>query len=141
MTARMRIKPCPKCNGHLILQADQYGAYLQCLRCGKHIEITRGNNEPWIPNPELNPDPVIPRQEPNGCDMSDSCLECPLPRCKHEDPLGYRKTKLQERDHAYIEVINPDNLSTKEAAEKLGINRRMVLRVRAKNRAGTTSTR
>ena len=73
--------------------------------------------------------------------MSDSCLECPLPRCKHEDPWAYRKMKLQERDHAYIEVINPDNLSTKEAAEKLGINRRMVLRIRAKNRGGTTSTR
>ena len=139
MTSRMRLKPCPKCNGCLILQVDQYGAYLQCLRCGKHIELTRGNDEPWVsvPTPELNPDPVIPHEETNGCDMADSCLECPLPRCKHEDPWGYRKTKLQERDQEYIEVINRDNLSIKEAAEKLGVTKKTVLRVRARNKAGT----
>lgn len=33
-----------------------------------------------------------------GCELSTSCLDCPLPRCKHDEPEKYSKvTKRLEK--------------------------------------------
>lgn len=29
--------------------------------------------------------------EDTGCEMSDKCVECPLPKCKHDDANWYRR--------------------------------------------------
>ena len=34
----------------------------------------------------------------NGCDLFDSCLNCPLPRCRYDDPGWIQKEKIEERD-------------------------------------------
>lgn len=30
----LRLKSCPRCNGDVLLDRDQYGWYEQCLQCG-----------------------------------------------------------------------------------------------------------
>ena len=33
-----------------------------------------------------------------GCDLFDSCLNCPLPRCRYDEPGWIQKEKIEERD-------------------------------------------
>lgn len=44
---------CPRCPGVLVREGDRWGAYLLCLNCGDHIELTgppapRGMREPAL---------------------------------------------------------------------------------------------
>lgn len=31
-------KVCPKCNGDMYLEQDEYGIYRKCLQCGRTVE-------------------------------------------------------------------------------------------------------
>ncbi len=31
------LKGCPKCGGDLYKQVDQFGVYVACLQCGRHL--------------------------------------------------------------------------------------------------------
>lgn len=33
-----------------------------------------------------------------GCEAAASCLRCPLPMCRHDDPAGYIRYRRRERD-------------------------------------------
>jgi len=30
----IKLKSCPRCNGHLFVDWDQHGRYVECLQCG-----------------------------------------------------------------------------------------------------------
>ena len=34
----------------------------------------------------------------NGCEVATSCLGCPLPRCKYDDPAWYQNYRQGQRD-------------------------------------------
>ena len=36
---RFYFKACPKCQGDLYLEQDAYGAFRQCLQCGRIVEL------------------------------------------------------------------------------------------------------
>ncbi len=38
-------------------------------------------------------------QDDGDCEASPSCLDCPLPQCKYDDPSLFKKF-MQERDFA-----------------------------------------
>jgi uncharacterized protein YbaR (Trm112 family) len=38
-TTALRLHACPRCNGPLAKQRDQYGPYWQCFRCGFHLDV------------------------------------------------------------------------------------------------------
>ena len=43
--------------------------------------------------------------EDTGCIISDACLRCPLPICKHDDKAWYEKyIKLSKHRHAIMEL-------------------------------------
>ena len=52
-----------------------------------------------------------------GCEASMSCLECPLPRCKFDDPAWYQAYKLRERDEEIAWVYQYENLHIFEVAD------------------------
>lgn len=63
-----------------------------------------------------------------GCEASMSCLECPLPRCKFDDPAWYQAYKLRERDEEIAWTYQYENLHIYEVATRFGISVRTVHR-------------
>ena len=69
-----------------------------------------------------------------GCEVSRKCLECPLSRCKHDDPGWY--TALREAGPQlamYAEILR-DDLSMTAAAFRFGMQVRSVYRLMDKAR-------
>ena len=65
-----------------------------------------------------------------GCDVSKSCLTCPLEQCKHDDPIEYRRLIDRKNDAAMLEALK--TMSVKQVAEKFGVITRTVTRVAAR---------
>lgn len=63
-----------------------------------------------------------------GCEASMSCLGCPLPRCRFDDPAWYSAYKLRERDEEIASACHYENLQIWEVASRFGISVRTVHR-------------
>ena len=66
-----------------------------------------------------------------GCEHSPSCLSCPLPVCKYDNPSSTPYLDDNERE---IAEMTAGGSSAAEIARELGINIRTVRRKRAKNK-------
>ncbi len=66
----------------------------------------------------------------HGCEIAPKCLECPLPQCKHDDPLGYVRGLTQQRDARMLEEIEQRGLSVDEAAQAFRITPRTIFKAR-----------
>ena len=44
---------------------------------------------PIISSPVLDAMPEFYHYEDTGCEVSSSCLDCPLPQCKYDDPAWF----------------------------------------------------
>lgn len=62
-----------------------------------------------------------------GCDVSASCLQCPLPQCRFDDPAWYQAYKREARDKEVLAACE-DGLSVFEVARQFGISPRTVHR-------------
>ena len=69
-----------------------------------------------------------------GCDVHPSCLSCPLVRCRYDEPGGARKLQADQRD-ASIVVLQREGASIDAIASQMGVSRRTVFRVLARERA------
>lgn len=72
----------------------------------------------------------------DGCDVFDSCLNCPLPICKYDDPEYLRRTVRGARDQAILDVWAQENLSVNALAERFTVSTRTVHRVLQSERLG-----
>jgi len=66
----------------------------------------------------------------DGCEVAPKCLECPLPQCKHDDPWGYRRHQLKQRDCRILEEMEQKDLSVGEAAKIFGVTTRTIRRMK-----------
>ena len=127
-------KPCTECGGNLAFSRDHLGPYLECGPCGKIFEIEASAPETLPETPEpypgTEPDPIMPQLIEDGCEASGSCLECPLPQCKFDDPAGYRAIKQRQKDQERFKIIKEEGLSIKQAADRFGVTPRIKARVR-----------
>ena len=41
-----------------------------------------------------------------GCEVSPSCLQCPLAKCRYDDPGAYRAHLRQDRDEKIVTALN-----------------------------------
>ena len=73
----------------------------------------------------------------DGCEVSFSCLDCPLPICKFDDPGWIQRESRQSRDEAMISARRSENLSVAEVAERFEVSTRTVHRVLKQEREGT----
>ena len=64
----------------------------------------------------------------NGCEASASCLECPLPQCKFDDPAWYRAYCRRGRDLEFLSAQQLEGLSVFEIAYRYGVSPRTVHR-------------
>jgi len=65
----------------------------------------------------------------DGCELSPSCLNCPLPRCKYDDPGWLQRERRRKRDHAVLEARRRRDLTVPQLAERFGVSERTVFRI------------
>jgi|TARA_B110000196_G_scaffold261153_1_gene232552 hypothetical protein len=73
----------------------------------------------------------------DGCEVSYSCLVCPLPICKFDDPGWLQRESRQSRDEAMITARRFESLSVSQIAERFEVSTRTVHRVLKQEREGT----
>ena len=67
-----------------------------------------------------------------GCKVAPKCLECPLPQCRYDEPWGYQKLLLRQRDQAVIAAMEQDGLNVDQAAERFGLVVRTIYHIMRK---------
>ena len=72
----------------------------------------------------------------DGCDVSPSCLNCPLPVCKYDDPDYLQRTVRGARDDAIIAAREQDRLPVPALAVRFEVSTRTVHRVLQSQRLG-----
>ena len=73
--------------------------------------------------------------EDTGCEASESCLNCPLPRCKHDDPAWYQRNRRRAKDFQVMYAMQLEDLSMEEAAERFSVTVRTIFRILQRCRA------
>ena len=65
-----------------------------------------------------------------GCEVSPTCLDCPLSQCKLDDPDWYRYWLLRTKHLAISQAIERDGLTVESAASRFGVTTRTIRRAR-----------
>jgi hypothetical protein len=76
-----------------------------------------------------------------GCEVSMSCLECPLPQCKFDDPAWYQAYKRQGRDMEVVWAYKEERLSVFQVARRFGVSPRTVHRAIRRSERGPLAVR
>jgi len=64
-----------------------------------------------------------------GCEVGESCLNCPLPVCVYDEPDGKRRLRYRIRAQEMARQFSVVGKSTEELATIYGVSRRTVQRV------------
>jgi len=78
---------------------------------------------------ELDLPPEYCHYNDEGCEFSDSCLNCPLPMCVHDEPGGRQRLLKRWRAEEMVRLFVVEGKSTKELAQIFGISLRTAQRV------------
>jgi hypothetical protein len=70
-----------------------------------------------------------------GCDLYSSCLTCPLPRCRYEEPGGASALLRGGRNASILRLAHDDHLGVDSLAERFGLSRRTIFRILRSGRA------
>ena len=89
---------------------------------------------------ELDLPPEYCHYRDEGCDLADSCLNCPLPRCIYDHPRGRQRWLKGLRDREMAKLFNTEGKRIKELASIFGLSQRTVQRA-LKNYLSTPSKR
>ncbi len=87
------------------------------------------------PREDALPEHVNYRDE--GCDLFRSCLTCPLPRCRFDEPGGARTMINVVRDQEIRRVHDTNCATVDEITRRFGVSRRTVFRVLKIRRDGS----
>jgi hypothetical protein len=63
-----------------------------------------------------------------GCEVAPSCLNCPLPLCKYDDPWGYQRYVKSAWDLEVKTATESERLSVEQAAERFNVTVRTIFR-------------
>lgn len=69
-----------------------------------------------------------------GCDLYPSCLRCPLPQCRYDDPGGASAMLRMGRDATILRLAERERVPVDRLAAMFGLSRRTVFRVLAAGR-------
>jgi len=64
-----------------------------------------------------------------GCEVSASCLNCPLPQCKYDDPAWFQRNRRLSKDLKVMSAIRMGNLTVDEAADHFSVTVRTIFRI------------
>ena len=74
--------------------------------------------------------------EDTGCEVSPSCLTCPLPQCKYDDPVWFQKYRRMSRDLKVWNTMQGEGLTADQAAERFSVTVRTIFRIMRRCRDG-----
>ena len=77
-------------------------------------KYTKTNRGRYAPAPDSLPEEM--HYADTGCEASASCLKCPLPMCKFDDPAWYQAHKTRERDMEVVAAFREEGLRVFEVA-------------------------
>ncbi len=72
--------------------------------------------------------PEHTRYRDDGCEVNPSCLTCPLPRCRYDEPGGLRAMVNSYRDGQMME-LRMSGVPVEAIADCFGVSRRTVFRI------------
>ena len=78
--------------------------------------------------PSIDALPEIAAYADTGCEVSPSCLRCPLPQCKYDDPVWYQQYRRQGRDLQVLEVHRTEGVTVLQLAQRFGLSQRTIHR-------------
>ena len=85
--------------------------------------------KPLSAGPMLDSVPEMYHYEDTGCEVSPSCLNCPLPQCKYDDPVWFQRYRRMGRDMKVWRTIHSESLTAEEAAQRFSVTVRTVFRI------------
>ena len=81
------------------------------------------------PSVRLDALPENVRYRDEGCDLSPSCLNCRLPICRYDHPVGTRRLRTLGRDQEIVRLRRRDRLPIDTLARRFHVSRRTVFRI------------
>ena len=75
---------------------------------------------------------VFPEHFPyrdDGCDISPSCLNCPLPHCKYDEPGWLQRETRQRRDQEVMMARIMEGKTVPQLARIFGLSERTIHRI------------
>ena len=72
--------------------------------------------------------PENTRYKDDGCDASLTCLECPLPLCKYDDPGWLQRENRRTRDDEIFR-LRSQKITVTEISKRFGVSTRTVHRI------------
>ncbi len=72
-----------------------------------------------------------------GCSVSPSCLHCPLPWCKYDDPAAYHRELRLSRDREVMQVKREQGKTVPQLAQHFGLSERTIHRILERARVVT----
>ncbi len=64
-----------------------------------------------------------------GCEVSRSCLNCPLPQCKYDNPTWFQHHRRMARDFKVLNAMRSEELTVEEAAQRFSVTARTIFRI------------
>ena len=64
-----------------------------------------------------------------GCELAPRCLDCPLPRCRYDQPGGARRLLTESRDTEIARRRATERIPINALARQYGLSRRSVFRI------------
>ncbi len=77
--------------------------------------------------------------EDTGCEVASSCLNCPLPQCKYDDPVWYQKNRRLAKDLRVFTTMQMEQLTVEETAERFSVTVRTIFRIMRRCRESSGS--
>ncbi len=93
-------------------------------------EITVKKVEDFSGDPEVELDfpPEYCRYRDEGCDLADSCLNCPFTRCIYDEPGGKQHWLKRLRAREMVRMFTAEGKGVKDLALMFGVSQRTVQR-------------
>jgi len=76
--------------------------------------------------------PEYIRYQDDGCDLFSSCLKCPLPRCRYDEP-GRKQMGKELRNKEMLHLHQKEGLKVEKLAQRFGVSKRTVYRIIGRN--------
>ena len=74
---------------------------------------------------------ALPERYPyrdDGCEVAPACLQCPLPRCKYDEPRLILRFRRDQRDQEVVRIWRAEQLSVSALAQRFNLSTRTITR-------------
>ena len=98
------------------------------IKFGGSSEFETEPSQDNEPDEGLDLPPEYCHYRDEGCELTDSCLNCPFPQCVHDEPGGTQRWRKRTRDKEIIRMFSSEGKEVKELAVIFGISQRTIQR-------------